>query len=808
MVRCAGLALSLGLAILGAESVHAQSHYSTKQAQESYDAGIKFERQAEQRGDADYLKRAETSYRKAISSDPGFAAAYVRLGYILYAENRSAEAVVLLREALRSHPDNVELKHYLGLNLYQVGEVEEAEQLLSSVVLQRQDLAEAYFVLGKIQLDKGRHDAAQENFARYASLNPNDVQAYKALSAVYLQAGNVSGAEESLAFLLKIDPKDVIATINMGHVQFERGNIDGAVRLYERAYELDGRRHELLYTIASAYFLGGRYDEAIKRFEKVLARDREHMSALYFIAESELRLGNLDSAEEKFKALEALMPDYRYLRLKLAYIRMLRGEPGGAEEIRQIIDSTDNPDDLHFGAVLLRKHGLADESLEIHRRLVEGQSSSSKYGLFLARDYLELRNYSQAAEILMAIIDESLHNDLAWEMLSLTLLHQGVDAMMLGEFEQARQVFEQALVMDVHLIEAYCSLSQLALLEEEFDVAFSSFQAAEQVSAVDPNVIRLAAHFDIRDGEYQYAVKRLNEMIATQAPASMGGTGWYLMAVAQSSLGNWDEAAQALVEAERYGVVDSPANAVVALQKAMRALNAGELSVFEQYLARVDQFKEGLDTVDRLRFDYLSAINDIRNKRFSQARAKLESVRSEFRSLPPKVRGEIVEGGVLDINFELAYVYYETGNFAGALGLIGNNAGEDYRALETAVRRRLGQQALRNRKLDVALEHYERLNVISTALADQYNLVVVRLMAGRLANAESTLERYAKQNIPEAILNYAIYLDKSNDAVTATRYYERYVALTSARKSEEVRKMLATKQRVWGDQSSDSERQR
>ena len=64
--------------------------------------------------------------------------------------------------------------------------------------------------------------------------------------------------------------------------------------------------------------------------------------------------------------------------------------------------------------------------------------------------------------------------------------------------------------------------------------------------------------------------------------------------------------------------------------------------------------------------------------------------------------------------------------------------------------------------------------------------------------ARAQLEKYAKQNIPEAVLNYAIYLDNAGEAAKATQYYENYVSMTSSRKSEDVRRMLLTKQRVWG----------
>ncbi len=804
--RWAGLLFSFGLMMCVATPAMAQSHYSTKQAQENYDAGIKYERQAEVKGDSKYLEKALASYKEAVAAEPNMANAYVRLGYVYYALNRSAEAEDMLRAALQKNPDNVELKHYLGLNLFQIGKVDEAQTLLTEVIEARKDIPEAYFVLGKIQLDRGQFESAQINFGKYADLTPNDTQAYRALSQAYIQAKNVDGAESSLTKLLELDPNDVIATINMGHVKFEHGQIDEAVALYEKAYSMDDRRSDLLYTIASAYYLSGQYEEAIRRFNHVLDRDPSHMSAQYFIADSELKLGHLDEAEKRFKALGEKMPDYRYIRLKLDYIQLQRGDRKTINDVKQEIEETDHPDDLHFGAVMLRRMGDLDQSLVLHRRLSDANPDNSEYAIFLARDYLESHNYMQAIEVLQPVIDEESNNTLAREMLSLTYLYQGADAMMLGDFEQARQVYEQALAMDIHVTQAQCSLSQLALLEGDMDTAYAAYQSAEQISADDPMVIKLAAQFDIMDGAHEYAVKRLKELNATQSTRAMGGTGWYLLAVAQSNLGQWEDAEQSLAEAEKFGITDSPANAVVALESAMKAIKSNNYEQLVKDLDRIEQFKEGLDTPDKIRFDYLTAVSHIRNKRYSQAKSALESVREDFDSLTGDGKRQIVDSGVLDINFELAYVYYETGNLDAALSIIERNQNDSsFNAIETAVRRKLGFQALRSKKYDKALENYGRLDTLgSKTTSDQFNLVVARLMANRLSDAKSTLEKYANSDVPEGVLNYAIYLDQSGDSALATRYYEKYVGMSKARKAEEVRRMLATKQRVWGSQNTNN----
>ncbi len=798
MHRWISVILAAALAICATNS-YAQSHYATKQAQESYDSGIKLERRAEEKGDVSYLKDAEKEYREAIAMEPNMVQAYIRLGYVLYALNRSDESILLLQKALEQHPGNVELKHYLGLNLYQIGKADEAEQILTEVVAERKDLPEAYFILGKINLDKGFALKAQEYFAQYAAATPDDAHAYRALAAAYIQAKDVSGAESALSHLLSLAPDDVVAKINMGHVKFERGQIDEAVKLYEQAYKEQPRRIDILYTIASAYYLSGRYEDAIGQFDRVLEKDPTHMGAEYFKADAMLKLGRLGEAEKAFEALQTKMPDYRYVKLKLAYIRMLRGDNSATDDVRKLIEESQNADDLHFAAVMFRKRGETEESLAIHQRLRDENPDNSIYGVYLAREYLEVSNYSQASEILMSLIDESVDNSLAWEMLSLTLLHQGEDAMMIGEFEQARMYFEQALSMEVHSIQAHCSIAQLGLLEGKPDEAFDAYQAAEQINAEAPDVVRLAAQFDMLDGAYDAAVKRLENLLQSQSDEALGGAGFYLLAVAYSNLGQWDDAEKSLKKAEKAGVIDSPASATVALHRAMRDYKSKDFAAMSQDLAQAEHYKDGLDEADLVRYYYLSAVSSVRDKKFSAARGSLESLKEIYDGLSPETRRQITPSGTLDVSFELAYSYYETGNLDNALSLLSGKSSPSAKSLEAAVRQKLGYQALKNKKYESAADNYNRLNALGLSTsADQYNAVLARLQTRQLSHPGEVLEKYAKQNIPEAVLNYAIYLDSAGNGAKATEYYEKYVAIASSRKSVDVKSMLTTKQRVWG----------
>lgn len=802
--------LGLRIAVIGAlaccglaqfpNAAHAQSHYATNQAQEHYDEGINLERRAEQQGETKYLEEAKKSYEAAIKADPNMVSAYARLGYVMYALKQSKDGIARMREALKRHSSNVELQHYLGLNLFQNGDIDEAEAVLTGVVEKRNDLAEAYFVLGKIALDKNDYEKAQGHFASYAAQTPNDIRAYRALSTAYMEARNLEGAESSLAQILKLDPEDFVATVSMGHVKFERGQIEEAISYYEKAYKMDKKRTELVYLMGSAYYLSGRYEDAIKRFDELIKLNSEHFGAIYFRADSFLKLGKLDEAEEGFRYILKEKPDYNYVKLKLAEIDSLRGKSQeAASATRELLGATSNGDDRHYSAVLLRRMGYLEESVEIHQKLVSEQPGSMRYKLYLARDFLEGKNYDQAILLVSEVIDKEISNNTAWEMLSLTLLYKGYDAMLSGNLADAKSSFEQALSTEQHKVESHCGLSQIAVMEGDLEQAQSQYQEAVSLSAQHPSVLKMGAIFDILIEDYVAAKQKLGTLQGLGRDDAIGAGGWYLLAVVNSNTGNWGEASQHLLKAEGLGLIDMPASAALALQNAMTAAKAANYAELDLQLSKAEVFKDMLDEVDLVRFNYLSVSSLVRQKKFAQAKTLLESVKKDFNGMSPELRAQIVEGGNLDVDYELAYINLESGSYDAALRLVSSKRGGEYKNLELALRRKLGADAFKSRRYGQAVDHLNTVIALGgNDTADNFNLSVAELMAGKLRDADNTLEKFARQSIPEALLAYAIFLDDSGQSAKASSYFAKYLKTSDGRKAEEVKKILQTKERVWG----------
>ena len=775
-----------------------QTYYSTSQALESYNNGIKIERQAEASGTTNGLEDAARSYQRAIEADPDMVQAYIRLGYVLYALNRSDEGIQVLEKGLLRHTNNLELQHYLGLNLYQAGRTDDAENILIKVTSESQEqLPEAYFVLGKINLERGDTEKAAEYFEKYTIASPSDKRSWQALSSAYIQQKDIDRAEQALNKLMELSPEDPIALLNMGHIQYEKHQADEAVKYYERALKADSSRDDLLYTIASVYYLDGQYEEAIERFKKVLDKRKSHMSAQYFIADSELKLNRLNDAEEHFAALLSKMPEYHYLKLKLAYIRILKGQRSALTEFRKLIKESTNPDEFHFGAVVLRRTGDRKNAVAIHQKLKSEHEDDPIYDIYLARDYLEIGQYQDAIDLLTKVVGKN-KDPLAIELLSIILLNLGAENMNSGELKEAKNKFEQARSLNVHPQEAICNLAQILILENKKDDAYRLFQQAEQISTQTPVVIKMAAQFDIFDHQYEAAIERLKPL-TTGKDVVQDGTAWYLMAIAQSNLGQWSEAAKSLSKSEKLGVSDSPAKAMIQIQGILKAYQDNDNSRADKLISKLTDYRDKMRPQDRVRYDYLTAISYLKNRKFSQAKTALENTKNGFDKLEPEQKNEVTANGELDLSYELAYVQYELNNYDAALAILTEMNTPDGRTLESAVRRKLAVQALKNHKYDLAQEHYNKLTEIGTSgNIDQYNLFLTQLQMNKMPNPAEKFEKFIKQNIPESILNYAIYLDNSGDSEQAMKYYREYVSRKNGEHVQEVQQMLTTKARVWG----------
>jgi tetratricopeptide (TPR) repeat protein len=145
----------------------ATARATERKADSAYDWFVEGMRnEAEPGGD----ELAVTCYRKALTLDPGLAAAHTNLGNIAYAKNQSATARAAFEAALALDPDQPEARFNLANLILEGGDLELAVAEFRRVLQVAPDFADAHYNLAVALERLGGRSQARAHLERYLGL--------------------------------------------------------------------------------------------------------------------------------------------------------------------------------------------------------------------------------------------------------------------------------------------------------------------------------------------------------------------------------------------------------------------------------------------------------------------------------------------------------------------------------------------------------------------------------------------------------------------------------------------------------------
>lgn len=779
----------------------AQSRYSTSEAQELLDKGIKIEKTAESSNDLELYEEAAESYADALDADPTLTKASVRLGYVLYVLKRHKDAVAMLRKALDHSNGDLEVEHTLGINLYQLGQEDEAVAHLQKVIDGGVELPEAYFILGKYAIERGDMETADAHFSKYRELNPSDPQGNRALASIHIKVGAYDEALDDLNRVIALEPDDINAYISRAAVHFEEQRYDEAIESYLYALKLNPTSLKIRYDLASVHYIAKDYDKAQREFEIILEADPEHFAALYFRSSALLAKGDTAAAKEGFLKLLELKEDYEFGRLKLAQVALIEGDLGGV--VKWLDDasssSSTNPDVLALAGELHRKLGNTTQAIENHNTLIQLDPERAEYRMMLGLDYIAAKDFEGGVLEFRTAAERDPANLGAWKGLSAAMLYDASALSSEGKYDEAVKVLEQALELDFHPVETRVNLAIMALAVDDVERATDYLSDVKALDSESPAVRRLDARLMVHRERYEEAATTL-EALAQEAPEQMTGASWHDLAVAQGNQENWERAHEAIAKAKELGI-ESPRNrSLIAARLALSFAKKEQWRKAEDLFDEALQDVDSLSSVERVRLEYGIAIIALRNEKFGRAERYLESVQSGYQQLSKKERKAVTSAKKLDLNLELAYAYYRGGKPAKALELLDEKQkGEgDEAALVRAIREKLAISAYDEGDYATTIALLEKAAKLDETPDVLLNLAAAQYQSGQQGKAAKIFERFAAKGVVQALHNYAIYLDNvANQPEEALKYYQDYVAKGGPQKTE-VEKIIEMKRRVFG----------
>ena len=248
-------------------------------------------------------KGAERAYRRGLKIAPEDAELRNALGWTLFQDGRTVEAVAEYERALAANPNHAKAHNNLALALVELGRLEEAASHFERS-LELEPRAEIYSDLGFTMARLGHSEAARADYRKALELDPNCASAHFNLAVAFVQEGKLGEAESH--YRQALPGKPTAETHNgLGYALARQGRTDEGVAEFRKAIDVDPKFTPAYNNLAEALAKQGKLEEAEHYYKRSLA---EKPSAAVYNALGVVlrRLGKTDEAADQFGKAKAL----------------------------------------------------------------------------------------------------------------------------------------------------------------------------------------------------------------------------------------------------------------------------------------------------------------------------------------------------------------------------------------------------------------------------------------------------------------------------------------------------------------------
>jgi serine/threonine-protein kinase len=309
--------------------------------------------------DPQWVDRAAEAAERAAALGGDLAPVRVTLGMIYKGTGHYEDAERELRRALTLDPGNAAAHQQLAATHYYLGRPDSAEAAYRRAIALKPGYWAFYNNLGVLYNALGRHEEAIPFFRRVVELRPDNPWGYNNVGAQYNQLGHIDSAAVWYQRAAKANPTAIgptaLAYENLAEIHARNGAFARAAEMHERTVALDSTRSESWALLASAAFQAGDTERAATAWRRMIVLDTQVLQvnpndegALVGLAVGYARTGQPDRAREALRWLAGL-PQRRVditLDMAVAY---------------EILGSRDQA--LNYIEEALR-HGLRPEDIE------------------------------------------------------------------------------------------------------------------------------------------------------------------------------------------------------------------------------------------------------------------------------------------------------------------------------------------------------------------------------------------------------------------------------------------------------------
>lgn len=232
---------------------------SSAAAYKAYQEGVENDRRF-------YRREAQVLYARALSLDPHFAMAMLRLAAL--SNHEQARSLIERAARLRGRLTDRERRFVDMANAQVRGNIEERNKLARAIFERYPDDVDAAMFVCSIEMARGHAERALEIYAGLLAANPNNAAVYNQIGYYYAWRGDYDRAMENLKKYQFMAPDQANPYDSLGEVQAYSGHYDEAIANLNKALSLKPDFFESHFHLGVAYEGKGDFAKAISYYEK------------------------------------------------------------------------------------------------------------------------------------------------------------------------------------------------------------------------------------------------------------------------------------------------------------------------------------------------------------------------------------------------------------------------------------------------------------------------------------------------------------------------------------------------------------
>lgn len=293
----------------------------------------------------------------------------------LIAVDHAAEAMAPIEAAIKQYPDETDLYYYLGYAQIKNNQLDAAAKSFDTGIAKDPKEALNYAGKGYLSMLQNRPADAKVNLDKALEMTKSKkVPVLKAVAEAYLT--NAKFAGDAVALLLKAKgiKDDAEVETLLGDAYLLQNQAGSAVSAYENAAAMDPKNGEPYYKIGLIYSRTNP-EESQKQLEKSVSVDPEFTYGYDELADIYYQRKEADKAVAAAEKFRQLSSDPEKIKIRLAFIYVMKGEFAKANEIFKEVITKDNVKPIvyrYYGKSLLATKVSADsvESANVYEQFL------------------------------------------------------------------------------------------------------------------------------------------------------------------------------------------------------------------------------------------------------------------------------------------------------------------------------------------------------------------------------------------------------------------------------------------------------